>query len=104
MCIYCYELSWYDGFSFVSGYREKVMTPEMVQKAAIKSQKRKQQADEKREKDKVCFINILFVDCSLFSLRLLSYSLLAKILLQNLFLSCIYKKITHLVQVLRCHF
>ncbi|XP_075212667.1 INO80 complex subunit B isoform X2 [Lycorma delicatula] len=35
-----------------SGYREKVMTPEMVQKAAIKSQKRKQQADEKREKDK----------------------------------------------------
>ncbi|RZF42212.1 hypothetical protein LSTR_LSTR004361 [Laodelphax striatellus] len=35
-----------------SGYREKVMTPEMAQRAAINSQKRKQQADEKREKDK----------------------------------------------------
>lgn len=35
-----------------SGYREKVLTPEMLQKKAIKSQKRKQQADEKREKDK----------------------------------------------------
>uniref|UniRef100_A0A1B6LC36 INO80 complex subunit B-like conserved region domain-containing protein n=1 Tax=Graphocephala atropunctata TaxID=36148 RepID=A0A1B6LC36_9HEMI len=35
-----------------TGYREKVMTPEMVLKAALKSQKRKQQADEKREKDK----------------------------------------------------
>ncbi|KAI5695333.1 hypothetical protein M8J75_014706 [Diaphorina citri] len=38
--------------SLPSGYREKVMTPEMAQKAALKSQKRKQQADEKREKDK----------------------------------------------------
>ncbi|MDK3206292.1 hypothetical protein QMQ04_30740, partial [Escherichia coli] len=27
-----------------SGYREKVLTPEMLQKKAIKSQKRKQQA------------------------------------------------------------
>lgn len=35
-----------------TGYREKVMTPEMAQKAALKSQRRKQQADEKREKDK----------------------------------------------------
>ncbi|XP_022194462.2 INO80 complex subunit B isoform X2 [Nilaparvata lugens] len=35
-----------------SGYREKVMTPEMVQKAAINSQKRKQLADERREKDR----------------------------------------------------
>ncbi|XP_029347040.1 uncharacterized protein LOC100159639 [Acyrthosiphon pisum] len=35
-----------------SGYREKVLTPEMLQKKAIKSQKRKQQADEKRENDK----------------------------------------------------
>ena len=36
-----------------SGYKERVMTAEMVQKAALKSQRRKQQADEKREKDKV---------------------------------------------------
>ncbi|XP_025422112.1 INO80 complex subunit B [Sipha flava] len=35
-----------------SGYREKILTPEMLQKKAIKSQKRKQQADEKRENDK----------------------------------------------------
>lgn len=35
------------------GYREKVMTPEMIKKAALKSQKRKQLQDEKREKDKV---------------------------------------------------
>lgn len=35
-----------------SGYKEKVMTAEAIQKAALKSQKRKQQADEKREKDK----------------------------------------------------
>lgn len=35
-----------------SGYREKILTPEMLQKKAIKSQKRKQQADEKREIDK----------------------------------------------------
>ncbi|KAI5636323.1 INO80 complex subunit B [Phthorimaea operculella] len=35
-----------------SGYKEKVMTAEAIQKAAIKSQKRKQLADEKREKDK----------------------------------------------------
>lgn len=35
-----------------SGYKEKVMTAEAIQKAAIKSLKRKQMADEKREKDK----------------------------------------------------
>ncbi|XP_049866912.1 INO80 complex subunit B [Pectinophora gossypiella] len=35
-----------------SGYKEKVMTAEAIQKAALKSQKRKQMADEKREKDK----------------------------------------------------
>lgn len=35
-----------------SGYKEKVMTAESIQKAAIKSLKRKQMADEKREKDK----------------------------------------------------
>lgn len=35
-----------------SGYKEKIMTAEAIQKAALKSQKRKQQADEKREKDK----------------------------------------------------
>lgn len=35
-----------------SGYKEKVMTEEAIQKAALKSQKRKQLADEKREKDK----------------------------------------------------
>lgn len=35
-----------------SGYKEKVMTAEAIQKAQIKSQKRKQMADEKREKDK----------------------------------------------------
>lgn len=38
--------------SLPSGYREKVMTPEMIKKAALKSQKRKQLMDEKREKDK----------------------------------------------------
>ena len=32
------------------------MTAEAIQKAALKSQKRKQLADEKREKDKVSFI------------------------------------------------
>lgn len=37
--------------SLPSGYREKVMTPEMIKKAALKSQKRKQLMDEKREKD-----------------------------------------------------
>lgn len=36
----------------IIGYREKILTPEMLQKKAIKSQKRKQQADEKRENDK----------------------------------------------------
>lgn len=36
----------------ITGYREKILTPEMLQKKAIKSQKRKQQADEKRENDK----------------------------------------------------
>ncbi|KAJ8680115.1 hypothetical protein QAD02_015902 [Eretmocerus hayati] len=34
------------------GYKEKVLTAEAIQKAALKSQKRKQLADEKREKDK----------------------------------------------------
>ncbi|KAF5283554.1 hypothetical protein FQA39_LY17300 [Lamprigera yunnana] len=38
--------------SLPTGYKEKVMTAEAIQKAAIKSQKRKQLADEKREKDK----------------------------------------------------
>lgn len=38
--------------SLPTGYKEKVMTPEAIQKAAIKSLKRKQLADEKREKDK----------------------------------------------------
>lgn len=38
--------------SLPSGYKEKVMTAEAIQKAQIKSQKRKQLADEKREKDK----------------------------------------------------
>lgn len=39
-------------YLIIIGYREKVLTPEMLQKKAIKSQKRKQQADEKRENDK----------------------------------------------------
>lgn len=39
--------------SLLVGYKEKVMTAEAIQKAALKSQKRKQLADEKREKDKV---------------------------------------------------
>lgn len=38
--------------SLPSGYKEKVMTAEAIQKAQLKSQKRKQMADEKREKDK----------------------------------------------------
>nr|CAH7745074.1 unnamed protein product [Callosobruchus chinensis] len=38
--------------SLPTGYKEKVMTAEAIQKAAIKSLKRKQLADEKREKDK----------------------------------------------------
>lgn len=38
--------------SLPTGYKEKVMTAEAIQKAAIKSLKRKQMADEKREKDK----------------------------------------------------
>uniref|UniRef100_A0A0A9X4H7 INO80 complex subunit B n=2 Tax=Lygus hesperus TaxID=30085 RepID=A0A0A9X4H7_LYGHE len=38
--------------SLPSGYREKVMTPEMIKKAAFKNLKRKQLLDEKREKDK----------------------------------------------------
>jgi INO80 complex subunit B len=36
-----------------SGYKEKVLTEEMLQKRALKLQRRKQQAEEKREKDKV---------------------------------------------------
>jgi len=44
-------IKFYDCLIF-TGYREKVLTPEMLQKKAIKSQKRKQQADEKRENDK----------------------------------------------------
>jgi len=39
--------------SLPTGYKEKVMTAEAIQKAALKSLKRKQLADEKREKDKV---------------------------------------------------
>lgn len=35
-----------------TGYKEKILTAEAIQKAALKSQKRKQLADEKREKDK----------------------------------------------------
>ena len=35
------------------------MTAEAIQKAALKSQKRKQLADEKREKDKVCISLII---------------------------------------------
>ncbi|XP_049937659.1 INO80 complex subunit B [Schistocerca serialis cubense] len=35
-----------------SGYKEKVMTAEAIEKAALKSKKRKQLANEKREKDK----------------------------------------------------
>ncbi|XP_063238655.1 INO80 complex subunit B isoform X2 [Bacillus rossius redtenbacheri] len=35
-----------------SGLKEKVMTAEAIQKAQLKSQRRKQLADEKREKDK----------------------------------------------------
>lgn len=42
--------------SLPTGYKEKVMTAEAIQKAALKSLKRKQLADEKREKDKVLFI------------------------------------------------
>ncbi|KAK9307804.1 hypothetical protein QLX08_002032 [Tetragonisca angustula] len=38
--------------SLPTGYKEKVMTAEAIQKAALKSLKRKQLADEKREKDK----------------------------------------------------
>ncbi|XP_043272600.1 INO80 complex subunit B [Venturia canescens] len=38
--------------SLPSGYKEKIMTAEAIQKAALKSLKRKQLADEKREKDK----------------------------------------------------
>ncbi len=38
--------------SLPTGYKEKVLTAEAIQKAQIKSQKRKQLADEKREKDK----------------------------------------------------
>lgn len=42
----------YGLMSLPTGYKEKVMTAEAIQKAQIKSQKRKQMADEKREKDK----------------------------------------------------
>lgn len=38
--------------SLPTGYKEKVLTAEAIQKAQLKSQKRKQMADEKREKDK----------------------------------------------------
>ncbi|XP_055838077.1 INO80 complex subunit B [Episyrphus balteatus] len=38
--------------SLPTGYKEKVMTAEAIEKALLKSQKRKQLADEKREKDK----------------------------------------------------
>uniref|UniRef100_A0A336K3H9 CSON014317 protein n=1 Tax=Culicoides sonorensis TaxID=179676 RepID=A0A336K3H9_CULSO len=43
----------YGLMSLPTGYKEKVMTAEAIQKAQIKSQKRKQMADEKREKDKM---------------------------------------------------
>lgn len=46
--------------SLPTGYKEKVMTAEAIQKAALKSLKRKQLADEKREKDKVLFITKFF--------------------------------------------
>lgn len=63
----CHEISLFEGLNNVEslcvyihncsvlpvGYKEKVMTAEAIQKAALKSQKRKQLADEKREKDKV---------------------------------------------------
>lgn len=45
--------------SLPTGYKEKVMTAEAIQKAALKSLKRKQLADEKREKDKVIFRKVL---------------------------------------------
>lgn len=35
-----------------TGYKEKILTAEAIQKAVLKSQKRKQLAEEKREKDK----------------------------------------------------
>lgn len=44
--------------SLPTGYKEKVMTAEAIQKAALKSQKRKQLADEKREKDKVTYFSL----------------------------------------------
>lgn len=48
--------------SLPTGYKEKVMTAEAIQKAALKSLKRKQLADEKREKDKVCdTISCIFI-------------------------------------------
>lgn len=47
--------------SLPTGYKEKVMTAEAIQKAALKSLKRKQMADEKREKDKVILFVLLFV-------------------------------------------
>jgi len=49
-CVYAHKLIC---ISLSVGYKEKVMTAEAIQKAALKSQKRKQLADEKREKDKV---------------------------------------------------
>jgi INO80 complex subunit B len=53
-----------------AGYREKVMTPEMIKKAALKSQKRKQLLDEKREKDKVVYFTsidyLIYLDYNLF--------------------------------------
>ncbi|XP_063702496.1 INO80 complex subunit B [Culicoides brevitarsis] len=47
------ESNSYGLMSLPTGYKEKVMTAEAIQKAQIKSQKRKQMADEKREKDKM---------------------------------------------------
>lgn len=46
-------------FIILVGYREKVITPEMLEEKAKKLQKRKQLADEKRENDKVCE-NLMF--------------------------------------------
>lgn len=47
--------------SLPTGYKEKVMTAEAIQKAALKSLKRKQLADEKREKDKVSWYLLFYI-------------------------------------------
>lgn len=40
-------------FPDIVGFKEKVVTKEMLAKKAIKTQKRREQAQEKREEDKV---------------------------------------------------